>query len=254
MKSINNDLLYKFNLIEKKHWWWRGRRELVRRFILERDRKITKILDIGCGTGETMSFVKNLLPNSEVWGIDPSPVGVAFTRGRGHKLVKIAKAENLPFKNNIFDVVLILDVLEHIKDEAGVLKEIKRVLKPGGKVLITGPALKFIWSKHDTEQGHVTRFTRHQLKGLARKAGLKAEKIGYFNFVLSLPIVAIRLGSKVPGLGFMANYDRGINFDIAKIGWLNTGLTKIFETEVRLMNKLDYPWGISVAAILVKEK
>lgn len=251
---MNNDLLVKFNRVERKHWWWKGRRELVRSVMKQVKGKQVCVLDVGCGTGETMSFVKKLNPKAKVWGIDPSPVGVAFAKGRGHKQVIIAKAEKLPFEKNKFDTVLILDVLEHISNRVGVLKEIKRVLKPGGKVLITGPGLQFIWSKHDTEQGHLIRFTRHQLRKLAKDAGLQVEKIGYFNFLLSLPIILIRLGSNLPGFGFMANYDRGVNYNVADVGWANDLLTKVFVSEIKFMEKIDYPWGISVAAILSKVK
>jgi SAM-dependent methyltransferase len=247
---MNEKLLAKFNEVEKKHWWWRGRRVIVGSFLKKMAGK--KLLDVGCGTGETIVFTKHWGKGFLVWGVDKSPVAVKYAKSRGLTKAVVGNGAKLPFLDNYFDGVLLLDVLEHVENRKRVISEIKRVLKPGGKVLITGPALKFMWSKHDVGQGHKLRFSVGEMEKLAREAGMSMEKVGYFNFVLSGPIILVRMLSNVPGLGWMANYDNGINYDVAKWGWINDLLAKVFEMEVTWGEKIHYPWGVSIVAVLVK--
>lgn len=245
-------LLKRFEVIEDRHWWWEGRRRLVADFLKSSRTDKPTILDVGCGTGETMSFIKRVSPGSLVWGIDKSRVAIRFASNRGHKTVKLANAIKLPFKGKTFNAVLALDVLEHIREPQRALIEMKRVLTDGGKILITSPALKFIWSRHDAGQGHITRFDKSELERMAEKTGLKIELVRYFNFFLSGPIILIRVISRLPGLGFVAGYDNGINYGVVNIRWLNNLLTRIFVAETGKIREIDYPWGVSVMAVMVK--
>src|SRR3990172_12360899 len=110
---MNDSLLAKFNDVERLHWWWEGRRVLIK--MLLGNRKYKKILDIGCGTGETLTYLKTIYPKSDLYGVDLSGEAVKYAKKRGHKNIRKANALKLPFKNNFFDAVLFLDVLEHIK-------------------------------------------------------------------------------------------------------------------------------------------
>jgi len=246
---MNEKLLEYFNDIEKHHWWWEGRREILRQELSHR--KKLKVLDIGCGTGETMSFVKSFLKNPDVIGVDNSQVAVNFATKRGHKVIKV-NALKLPFEDNSFDVILILDVIEHIKDDRELLSEAKRVLRPGGKIIVTAPALQFIWSQHDTGQGHQRRYTRHMMRNLADSCRLEITRLTYFNFFLSPAIIVIRLLSRLPIFGKLGEYDSDLNFKIAKGNFLNSLLRLIFVTEIKLMKYVSFPIGISVCAVLRK--
>jgi SAM-dependent methyltransferase len=248
---MNNFLINKFNEVEKKHWWWEGRREVVK--LLIKSKRPKKILDIGCGTGETLTYIKSLFPKALLYGIDTSSKAVTFSKRRGHKNIYKASATKLPFKNQYFDVILILDVLEHIENDQLVLNEINRVLKKNGTIIITSPGLSFIWSTHDTKQGHKRRYTRSQIKQLAVKSGLKVNFISYFNFFFCFPIIIIRLLSRLKSFRRLANFDQGINFDLANISFLNTPLKYIFISEVGLLRFIKYPIGISIAARLQKK-
>lgn len=252
MKKMDDWLLRKFNEVETVHWWWEGRRELVRNLLKGKRQK--RILDIGCGTGETLSFLHTLYPDAKLYGVDTSATAIRFSKKRGHKNILKAKAEKLPFKDNFFDTVLFLDVLEHIPDDQKVVHEAKRVLKKGGCIIITSPALSFIWSEHDTKQGHKRRYTRRQIRSLAKNASLKTSFISYFNFLFSAPIIAIRLLSRFRPFSSFADYDSGINFDIAKIGYLNGIMKYLFVREIRWLKLISYPIGISIGAKLVKVK
>lgn len=248
---MNDKLLKKFNEIERAHWWWEGRRELIKILISKGSPK--KILDVGCGAGETLRYLEKLFPKATVYGVDNSAKAVKYSMSRGHKNVVRADALKLPFKDNFFDVVLFLDVLEHIRDHQKALNEAKRVLKKGGEVIITSPALSFIWSAFDDNQGHKRRYTRREIRNLSTKANMKMNFISYFNFFLSPPIIAIRLLSKVSAFKHLSNYDRGFNYDIAFKHYLNSFLRKIFVSEIKLINTINYPIGISIIAVLEKK-
>lgn len=247
---MNEQLLHYFNEIEKHHWWWEGRRQILRQEI--KKVKNLRILDIGCGTGETLTFLDSYLPIPKLSGVDSSQVAVNYAKKRGHSDIRKVDALNLPYQDNTFDYILLLDVIEHIKDDASLLSEAKRVLKKGGKILITSPALQFIWSDHDRDQGHFRRYTRTMIKKLANNEKLKIMRISYFNFFLSPAIIVIRLLSNLKPLKKLGAYDSDLNFNIAKKSFVNEILKFIFTTEIKIMKYVSYPIGISVFALLKK--
>ena len=247
---MDEKLLGHFNRIEKHHWWWEGRRQILRQEI---DNKSNlKILDIGCGTGETLSFLNNHLSHPDLYGVDSSSVAVEYAKSRGHKQILKVEADMLPFKDDTFDYVLLLDVLEHIKDDSSVLSEAKRVLKRNGKIIMTVPALQFLWSEHDAQQGHYRRYVRRKVKSLAKKTKMTIEKISYFNFFLSPAIVAVRLLSRIKPFSKLGDFDSNLNYDVANKNIVNKILTFIFVNEIRLMKRINYPFGISIFSVMKK--
>ena len=246
---MKDDLIDKFNEVEKFHWWWAGRQELIKSLLIDENPK--NVLDVGCGTGETLSFLKTIFPQARLVGVDVSGQAVKYTKHRGHG-AKIADALHLPFADGSFDTVLLLDVIEHIKDDAKVVKEAKRVLKPGGTIIITVPALQIIWSAHDVNQGHFRRYTRHRLCSLAQKNKLKIRFLSYFNFFLSPAIIPIRLMSRLSPLKRLGEYDSRLNYRLAYNKVVNSVLKFLFITEIRLLKYITYPWGVSVAIKMEK--
>ncbi len=246
---MNDDLLHKFNKVEKYHWWWLGRQELVKNLLLPEKPK--KVLDIGCGTGETITFLKTIFPKAKFVGIDTSLDAIRFTRDRGHT-VKKGSALKLPFPAAAFDAVLLLDVIEHIKNDSLVIKEAKRVLKPGGVIVLTAPALQFIWSNHDSGQGHQRRYTRRRLMMLANRHGLSVPFISYFNFLLSPMIIFLRLISRLPLFSYFGKFDSKLNYRIADKKLANAFLKTIFVSEVKMLKLIRYPIGISIATVMQK--
>lgn len=248
---MDNNLLKKFNDIETHHWWWEGRRTLLKNMIGQKTN--IRIVDIGCGTGETLTFLKRIYPKSMLFGIDTSNNAIEFSKNRGHRNIYKANALKLPFKNDYFDFVLLLDVIEHIQNDNLAIKEVRRVLKKGGKLIITAPALPVIWSGHDSMQGHKRRYTYKTICALANKADLEINVISYFNFIFSIPIVAIRLLSKLKPFRHFGNYDNKLNFNIANLGFVNTLLRNIFVWEVSQIPTIRYPFGISLLAVFTKK-
>ncbi len=247
-----DELLEKFNNIEQFHWWWKGRRSIIKKII---DRLVIKpqhILDIGCGTGETLNYLKKILPKAKLTGIDESSIAVKLSQQNTKTKIIKGSALQLPFKDSSFDLILLLDVLEHIKRDGKVISEAKRVLDKNGVIIITCPATTFIWSRHDTRQGHIRRYSISEVKKLAKKTNLKIDLINYFNFFLFLPISAIRISQRLPFLASLSQYDNTINYSIARVGVLNRILSAIILFEVRLMFLIRFPIGISVVAVLKK--
>lgn len=247
---MNKQLLDFFNEVEHKHWWWEGRRQILRQAL--KSAPNLKILDIGCGTGETMTFLRSHIPGCVLYGVDVSADAIEYAKNRGHKNIELAGAEKLPFPDNYFDYVLLLDVIEHIEDDVSVLVEARRVLKPNGKVIITTPSLQFIWSEHDTAQGHFRRYSKSQIHKIAEGSKLKVDKIGHFNFFLSPPIIFVRLLSKFKPFQKLGKYDSKLNFNIVHNTLINNILKFIFVNEIKLMELLIYPFGISIFAALQK--
>ena len=246
-------LLKIFNRVEKNHWWWEGRRYLLKSLLSGKNPK--RILDIGCGTGETLTFLQKLFPEARLYGIDTSDKAVAYTKKRGHQHVVNASAESIPEKKETFDVILLLDVLEHIRKDSQVLLEVKRVLIPGGILLITSPALPLLWGDHDKNQGHYRRYTKNDFVQLSRKTGLKTNTNTYFNFFLSPIVIFVRVLGKIPPLRFLVQYDNGINYEVAFHPLINTVLSVIFRIELWLLKKgVRYPFGISLVVALQKDK
>lgn len=149
-----------------------------------------RILDAGCGTGGLM---KKLSKIGDVIGVDFSPQAIKYARKRG-LIVSRASIEHLPFKNNSFDLVTIIDVIYHkqVKDDLKALKEIGRVLKPGGLLILRVPANKFLMSIHDKYVHTVRRYSKEELEEKIRTAGLTVKRITYIHSPI-MPVSLVKI-------------------------------------------------------------
>jgi SAM-dependent methyltransferase len=188
---------------DERHWWYRGRLRIVtgevERIVLASN---ARILDAGCGSG---SILGHLSAFGEVTGVDISPLAVAASRARRTGVVVQGSIDHLPFPDDEFDLVTCLDVLEHTPDDVAVLRELRRVTRPGGHVLLTVPAYPALWSRHDEINHHFRRYRRGGLREAATRAGLRLERDTHFNALLLPPAAAVRVlgrfkrGSRSPG-------------------------------------------------------
>jgi len=180
MEDIMYKLIYQ---TEQKNWWYRVRRIIIRQLINKY--KLCpqpKILDVGCGTG---LLLKELEKVGKVYGIDSSLIAVNFCKTREVSNVKQGDVTNIPFNDCTFDIVLALDILEHVEDDYLALQEIKRVVKKQGVIIIFVPAFKFLWGKSDKISRHYRRYAKKELINLAGKNNLTILRFSYFNFFLS---------------------------------------------------------------------
>jgi ubiquinone/menaquinone biosynthesis C-methylase UbiE len=144
--------------VEATHWWFVQRRNLfaaeIRRLRLPAK---TSILDVGTGTGANLRLLKEL-GFSRVAGLDPSPDVIRLCAAKGLGVVTPGSACAIPFDDESFDFVMATDVIEHVDDDSLALREIARILKPGGAVLITVPAFRALWGLQDERSHHKQRY------------------------------------------------------------------------------------------------
>jgi SAM-dependent methyltransferase len=172
---------------EDRHWWFRGRRAFIWALLRHTDLPDkARLLDAGCGTGRNLVEFGRLGTAS---GVDPSADAVAFCQERSLENVHHAGLEALPFGTGEFDLLLACDVLEHIRDDIGALRELRRVAVNDGYLIITAPAYQWMWTNHDVQLHHVRRYTLPVLAHRAAAAGWHLEFATYFNSLL-LPIAA----------------------------------------------------------------
>ncbi len=228
--------------LEEKHWWHEAKRNLVNFFLSHYLNKKSKILDVGCGTGRNIESFSRF---GEVWGIDYASEAITFCKQRGLKRVVRGSLEKIPFLKNSFDCITALDVLEHVDDQKA-LKEIIRVLKPEGLLIITVPAYPRLWSRWDEVLQHKRRYTKSSLKKLLKGNGFKIIKISYVHSFLILPTIIIRAFKNL----FYKNYYPSDFKLSSKI--INFLLYNISQIEKIFIISSSLPFGTSLVAVAKK--
>jgi SAM-dependent methyltransferase len=224
------------------HWWNRGRRRIVRRLLRRYcPPKPNLLLDVGCGVG---THLRTLARFGEVVGADPSPQALAFCRKHfAGRLEHIVLPDQVPFAPQSFDVITMLDVLEHVEDDRAALVKIRDLLRPGGVLLLTVPALGWLWTAYDDHSHHFRRYHRGPLRDLLLQTGFEVKVLSYFNFFL-FPLML------VSRLCFPASYWN--ERDMIKRGnyWLTRRLFEnVFAFEGHLLSRVRLPIGGSLIAV-----
>jgi SAM-dependent methyltransferase len=245
------DNLYRiFDCNEERHWWFLGRREIVLSLVdsFARSRGRPAILDIGCGAGGTL---RELEDRGFAVGVDISHRAIDFCRRRGCRRLVRGGDGDLPFASASFDLVIALDLIEHIDDDRAALAEYRRLLKTGGMLLLTVPAYRWLWSWHDTVNRHRRRYTFGSLRKVITAAGLIPGRISYFCFFL-FPLVALfRILEKI--LARAIGYRReDLAFRVPP-GPVNRLLAAIFASERRRLARSGFPFGSSLLALARRE-
>lgn len=169
--------------LEETSWWYSARRDLLRR-TLRPLAPFERALDLGCGVGANLGLLRTLC--DDLVAVDSSPEAVRWCQSRGFAAVLgDVSALNLPAAS--FDLVTCLDVLEHV-DDAQAMREIRRVLRPGGLLVITVPAHPRLWSENDEYAHHLRRYRLGELEDLL--CGLEQMELSYWNFFMYLPMRA----------------------------------------------------------------
>ena len=202
------------------------------------------ILDIGSGAGGTLRELETYGP---AVGVDISPRAVDCCRRRGcRRLVRVGEG-SLPFAAASFDLLIALDVIEHIGDDRAALKDYRRLLRPGGRLLLTVPAYRWLWSWHDQVNHHRRRYTRRSLGKVLAEAGLVEERLTYYCFLLFLPVALVRVLEKT--LARLIGYRREeLAFRIPPLP-VNRLLTRLFAAERHWLRRRGFPFGSSLLAL-----
>jgi len=173
---------------EDRHWWYQGRRRVLERAIERLGLPAgARILDAGCGSGRNMV---ELARHGSVTGVELSDASVELARERDSGEVLEGSVMDMPIDDDTFDLVVSLDVIEHLDDDVGALRELRRVTRPGGALLVTVPAYQWLWSGHDEINHHRRRYDRATLLAAADDAGWSCELVTHFNSLL-LPVAIL---------------------------------------------------------------
>lgn len=245
------------NRVEDSHWWFVGRRAILESFMekivaeleTENRRMETaerseiqnpkpKILDVGCGTGANLEMLGEF---GTAEGVDVSDEALEFCRGKGLKVHK-GLAEELPFADESFGIVTALDVVEHLDDDIAGLREMRRVLKKGGRALVFVPAFMWLWGVQDDVSNHRIRYTKKQIVERLEKAGFTVERATYANITFFAPILAGRFMMKMTGL--KPESENNIN-----VSALNGLLGRVFGAERHWLRRFSLPFGVSIVAV-----
>jgi SAM-dependent methyltransferase len=176
---------------EDRHWWYRGRRSVLDGVIAEmRLPARAEILDAGCGSGRNMI---DLARHGTVTGVELSQTSVELARKREAGEVIEGSVLEMPFEAGRFDLAASLDVIEHLEDDLAALRELRRVVKPGGTLLVTVPAYQWLWSGHDVVNHHYRRYTRRTLQRVGEAAGWHQARTTYFNSLLLPAAILLRV-------------------------------------------------------------
>lgn len=233
MEDIEYQKMYE---LEDSHWWFVSKRKFIQKMLT--GEKFPKILDIGCGSGKNLEFLSKY---GTVWGIDASNLAINFCHQRQLKRIKMALAQKLPFPDKSFNLVTAFDVLYHqaIKNDQIVLKEINRVLKPGGYLLITDCAYQWLYGPHDKAMQARQRYSKKELTAKLKKTGFFVKKASYI-FMSTFPVFLInRL--------FKKYFSFNRQSDVKPISPLiNDVLIKFNDLEAKLLPYLNLPFGSSI--------
>ncbi len=240
---------------EDRHWWFAGRTwALIRMLdrVIQPDGK-RHVLDVGCGAGNMFHHLARYGP---VVGVDCNIRPLAVARERGYPVCQ-AEAGALPFSDDSFELVSLLDTIEHCEDEIDVLRECYRVCTSPGTVVITAPAFMALWSQNDVLNAHKRRYSAPELRDKLRRVGFRIRRMSYNNFFL-FPMAALliwlrRGAMPTPELGSPHFDDQSYQVEMEPVpAPLNAVLSGITWTESQLLRWLNLPVGTSLICIAQK--
>jgi 2-polyprenyl-3-methyl-5-hydroxy-6-metoxy-1,4-benzoquinol methylase len=235
---LNPEYAAAYGDLYRRHWWWRARESMLVREI-QRHQPLSgwgNLLDVGCGDG---LFFDQLARFGEVWGVESDESLVpADSRRRDRIHVGAFDASFSP--NRRFGLVLMLDVLEHLRDPVGALEHARCLLRPGGRVLITVPAFPLLWTHHDDLNQHFVRYRKRSLAAVLEPAGLRMMSSHYcFHWLFPIKLA-------VRGLERLGGKD-GAPATVPP-SWLNRLFFALTRAEQTTVGRLDLPFGSSLLA------
>lgn len=226
--------------VEETHWWYRALHQLIFQTLEAElpDWRNKAILDAGCGTGAILQRLGN--PSKNV-GVDLAPEAIAFCRQRGLSNAQKGDISALPFADASFDAVICSSVLYHewVGDVAAAVREMRRVLRPGGLLLINVPAFRFLHSAHDDAVMTARRFTRPEIRKLLLDQNFTIRRLSYWTSLLFPFAVAAR----TLGVSQM-----GRDFETEELSFSQRVFAQVMALELRFLRRGAFPFGVALLA------
>ena len=244
-KKMRQDLYQELFEVENNHWWHQHKRKLVHQLISKYLGRPGKVLDVGAGTGKILSELKN--KGWQIKGVDGEKEAVRWAKKRGVIIKQHDLTKKLPFKDTSFDLVVSLDVLEHIKDDQKLMQEMKRVVKPGGLIVVTVPAYQWLYSYWDKMLGHFRRYLKGDLEKLCLKVKLKLVFISYYSSFFLLPAMLVRLVKSKD------KNQTASDFQTTPLAFISVPVLSILGIiESLLIRFIKFPFGMSLVCVFQK--
>ena len=239
---------------EETHWWFKGRRSIFAHVIQNLFSSSTqqgpgerRVLDLGCGMGGMFGILEEV---GSVYGLDTSSEALAFCAERGYRRVFKGHGSHLPLPDASLDLLTAFDTIEHIPEEMETLRECRRVLKPGGWMVISVPAYQWLFTHQDKMVHHQRRYTAGQMRRKLESAGFRVEKTSYINFFLFPLILPIVLAMKAKQWIFPPDDETFFtNASIKVPAWVNRILFAIFAAERHVLSRVSVPAGHSLLVL-----
>ena len=230
--------------VEETHWWYAALHQLVLQTLEDRLPKWREkqILDVGCGTGAILQRLGN--PERNI-GIDLATEAVSICHRRGLNNVRQGDICALPFGDDSFDAVICSSVLYHqwVSDVAGAVREMRRILRPGGLLLVNVPAFRFLYSQHDEAVMTARRFRKSEVRGLLLDQDFAIERLTYWTTLLfPLAVVARTLGVS----------QMGRDFETTEESFSQRLFAQVMSLELRWLRRSSFPFGVALLAVARK--
>ncbi|HVF92792.1 MAG TPA: class I SAM-dependent methyltransferase [Sphingomonas sp.] len=226
---------------DSTHWWYRARRDILADYLARYGAlpARARILEIGCGTGHNLPMLARF---GDVEAIEIDPAARAIAGERLGRAIGDAPLPALPgIERGAYDLIAVLDVVEHIEDDVAALRAMRDCLKPGGKILIAVPAHQWMWSAHDRVNHHHRRYSKATLKAAITAAGLRPHKLSYFNSLLFPLAAAARVAGRLTG--------RDDSDDSPPAKPLNALFEAIFRLERHAIGRVPMTPGVSIVTL-----
>jgi SAM-dependent methyltransferase len=238
---------------EDSHWWFASRTRALQTIM---DRFLPKtagfrLLDVGCGAG---NMIHHLSRYGQVKGVEIDPRPVKMAHQRGYDVDQFDATQPMPFDDNSFDAVTALDVIEHNQDDLAILADSYRVLKPGGHMIITVPALMWLWSHNDDINAHIRRYSAGELKEKLAQSGFRIRRVTYNNFFIFPMAAALILMRRSAGARpelashHLSQDEYQVEMEPASPP-VNAVLTLVGQIEAGLIRGVNLPIGTSLIAV-----
>lgn len=230
------------------HYWHRARQKILKRWmqkhISQRDQKTKlSLLDVGCGRG---LYLKYFSDDYNCAGLEPEESLWKKARMINPKVWQTGLPLTTGMVSETFDIVLLLDVLEHIDDDVSALKSLKQVLSERGRIIINVPAHTWLWSTIDVVSGHKRRYTRRSITQVVEEAGFRLEQIRYWGS-LGLPLVFLqRVVWRARGKKDYCMYTPDSR--------INELLGELLYGEFYLTERINLPFGVSVLMMIAPKE
>jgi 2-polyprenyl-3-methyl-5-hydroxy-6-metoxy-1,4-benzoquinol methylase len=250
-ETMEDSYYKKYYSFERNHWWFLARANILRKVIRKYIPGIPalEILNTGIATGRTSEILAEF---GRVTSVESDAACCRFVKEALQMEVTEASVTSLPFSSNLFDMVCAWDVLEHVREHDVAVRELHRVTKTDGWLVVTVPAYAWLWSQHDDVNHHYRRYTRSGIKKIIQDNGFRIEYFSGFNTILFLPIAAFRLATRPFR---RKNSKPRSDFEIPmleKSGWTNKLFYFLFNLEARVMPAVRFPAGVSLMVVARK--